>query len=109
MAEELATQDEGVSALLAFVFSGAIGSPEGKGVSYALAEATATTFSWVTALDDMDGPPTPIDRYLITFDKQAREVFPPRPSYSPRRSSRVLSSQQQANSWLHRPGSPTAR
>ncbi len=79
MAEELATQDEGVSELLAFVFSGAIGSPEGKGVSYALAESTATSFSWVAALEDMDGPPTPIDRYLVTFDRQARKVFPPRP------------------------------
>ena len=79
MPEKLATQDEGVSALLAFVFSGAIGSPEGKGVSYALAEATATSFSWVTALEDMDGPPVPIDRYLITFNRRAREVLAPRP------------------------------
>ncbi len=79
MAEELATQDEGVSALLSFMFSGAIGSPEEKGVSYALAETTATTFSWVAALEDMDGPPTPIDRYLITFDRQARKILPPRP------------------------------
>ncbi len=79
MAEELATQDEGVSALLSFMFSGAIGSPEEKGVSYALAKTTATTFSWVAALEDMDGPPTPIDRYLITFDRQARKILPPRP------------------------------
>ncbi|KAK4144547.1 uncharacterized protein C8A04DRAFT_36543 [Dichotomopilus funicola] len=76
---KLATQDEGVSALLAFVFSGAIGSPEGKGVSYALAEATATSFSWVAALEDMDGPPVPIDRYLITFNRLHREILAPKP------------------------------
>lgn len=79
MPEKLATQDEGVSALLAFVFSGAIGSPEGKGVSYALAEATATSFSWVTALEDVDGPPVPIDRYFITFNRRARQILAPRP------------------------------
>ncbi|KAM5441253.1 hypothetical protein MferCBS31731_003682 [Microsporum ferrugineum] len=33
MSEELMTQDEAVSALLAFVYSGAIGSPKGKGVA----------------------------------------------------------------------------
>lgn len=78
MPEKLATQDEGVSALLAFVFSGAIGPPEGKGVSYALAESTATSFSWVAALEDMDGPPVPIDRYLITFNRLSKEILAPR-------------------------------
>jgi hypothetical protein len=79
MPEQLATQDEGVSALLSFMFSGAIGSPKGKGVGYALAEATATTFSWVAALEDIDGLPVPIDRYLVTFDRRSREILPPKP------------------------------
>ena len=60
------------------MFSGTIGSLEGKGVSYALAEAPATFFSWVVALEDMDGPPVPIDRYLITFNRLSREILAPR-------------------------------
>ncbi|KAK4038308.1 hypothetical protein C8A01DRAFT_17583 [Parachaetomium inaequale] len=79
MTEELATQDEGVAALLAFVYSGAIGSPKGKGVGYALAEATATNFTWVAALEGIDGPPVPIDRYRISFNRRTREILPPQP------------------------------
>jgi hypothetical protein len=79
MTEELATQDEGVAALLAFVYSGAIGSPKGKGVGYALAEATAPIFTWVAALEDIDGPPAPIDRYRISFNRRTRKILPPTP------------------------------
>ncbi|KAJ8125628.1 hypothetical protein O1611_g8010 [Lasiodiplodia mahajangana] len=79
MPDELMTQDEAVSALLAYVFSGAIGPPKGKGVGYALVEATPTTFSWSAALEDIDGPPTPIDRYVINIDRQSREIHPPKP------------------------------
>jgi hypothetical protein len=45
MAEKLMTQDEAVSALLAFVYSGAIGSPKGKAAAYALIETTPAAFS----------------------------------------------------------------
>ncbi|KAH0497864.1 hypothetical protein TgHK011_005146 [Trichoderma gracile] len=79
MSGEPATQDEAVSALLAFVFSGALGSPKGKGVSYALIEATPTAFAWLAALEDIDGPPMPIDRYLIKFDRVSKEICPPKP------------------------------
>jgi hypothetical protein len=79
MTEELATQDEGVAALLAFVYSGAIGSPKGKGVGYALAEATAPIFTWVAALEDIDGPSAPIDRYRISFNRRTRKILPPTP------------------------------
>lgn len=110
MPKTLATRDEGVSALLAFVFSGAIGSPEGKGVSYALAKTTATSFSWVAALEDMDEPPVPTDRYLITFNRLSREILAPRPIVlSNGEKSQMLCSQQRANIWPHRPGSLTAR
>lgn len=50
------TKDEAASALLAYVFSGALGSAKGKGVGYALIETTPTTFSWSAGLEDMDGP-----------------------------------------------------
>ncbi|KAI0099681.1 hypothetical protein GGR51DRAFT_576126 [Nemania sp. FL0031] len=48
MLDEFMTQDEAMSALLASVFSGAIGSLKGKGVGYALIEATPTTFSYLS-------------------------------------------------------------
>ncbi|KAL7620888.1 hypothetical protein AAE478_008198 [Parahypoxylon ruwenzoriense] len=79
MPDELMTQDEAVSALLAYVFSGAIGSPKGKGVGYALIEATPTTFSWSAALEDIDGPASPIDRYLIKINRQSKEIYHPNP------------------------------
>ncbi|KAK3337700.1 hypothetical protein B0T19DRAFT_348920 [Cercophora scortea] len=78
MSEHLLTQDEAVSALLAFVFGGAIGSSNGKGVGYALIEETHTTFSWSAALKDFDGPPGPISRYLIKIDRRSKEISPPK-------------------------------
>ncbi|ROW05925.1 hypothetical protein VPNG_08000 [Cytospora leucostoma] len=77
MQGELSTQDEAVSALLAHVFSGAIGSAAEKGVAYALVESTPTSFSWWVALEDLDGPPRPIDRYLIKFDRRSRHFSTP--------------------------------
>lgn len=79
MSGELMTQEEAASALLAYVFSGAIGSPKGKGVAYALMKSTPTTFSWSAALEDIDGPSTTITRYLVTIDRRSREISPPRP------------------------------
>ncbi|KAI5857389.1 hypothetical protein GGS23DRAFT_587861 [Durotheca rogersii] len=77
MSEALATQDEALSRLLAYVFSGAIGPPEGKGVGYALVEAKPTAFSWLASLEDIDGPPAPVDRYLIKIDRLSRDICPP--------------------------------
>jgi hypothetical protein len=77
--KKLPRRTEGVSALLSFMFSGAVGPAMGKGVGYALAEATATTFSWVAALEDIDGLPVPIDRYLVTFDRRSREILSSKP------------------------------
>ncbi|KAI3324464.1 hypothetical protein HD806DRAFT_492678 [Xylariaceae sp. AK1471] len=79
MSEGLMTQDEAASALLAYIFSGAIGSPKGKGVGYALIKATQTTFSWSAALEDIDGPATPVFRYLVKIDRESREISPPEP------------------------------
>ncbi|KAI9708790.1 MAG: hypothetical protein M1820_003745 [Bogoriella megaspora] len=81
MAEEYMTQDEAASALVAYIFSGAIGPSKGKGVCYALIQATATTFSWSAALEDADddAPAGPIDRYLINIDRRSKEVSAPKP------------------------------
>lgn len=73
------TPDEAISALLAFIFSGALGSSKGKGVGYALVESTPTTFSWWAALEDIDGPPVPIDRYLVKINRRTRTILPPEP------------------------------
>lgn len=72
-----ATQDEALSKVLGYVFSGAIGPPKGQGVGYALVEATPTAFSWLASLENIDGPPTPIDRYLIKIDRLSRDIYPP--------------------------------
>ncbi|KAH9903823.1 hypothetical protein F4778DRAFT_100814 [Xylariomycetidae sp. FL2044] len=79
MSERLMTQDESIKALLAFIFSGAIGSPKGKGVSYALIAEKPTTFSWSVALEDIDASPTHIDRYQVKIDTQSKEISPPEP------------------------------
>lgn len=71
------TEDEAASALLAFVFSGALGSPNGRGVGYALIETTPTTFSWSAALEDIDGPAVPVDRYLVKIDRRSGAISPP--------------------------------
>lgn len=71
------TQDEALSALLAYVFSGAIGPPNGKGVGYALIESTPEMYSWSASLEDFDGPPAPIDRFLIKIDRRSRSISSP--------------------------------
>ena len=73
------TQDEAVVALLAYAFSGAIGSAKGKGVTYALIRNTPTTFAWSVGLEDIDADPAPIDRYLIQIDRQSKKILPPEP------------------------------
>ncbi|KAL9092996.1 MAG: hypothetical protein Q9165_004134 [Trypethelium subeluteriae] len=73
------TEDDAVSALLTYIFSGIIGSPKSKGASYALVKATPTTFSWMAALEDFDEPPTATPRYLIEIDRRSRNISPPEP------------------------------
>ena len=73
------SQDEAASALVAHIFSGAIGSPEGKGVSYSLLEATNSAFSWIAALEEEDSTGQPIDRYLVDIDRVSRKIQPPMP------------------------------
>ncbi|KAI0867770.1 hypothetical protein GGS24DRAFT_514640 [Hypoxylon argillaceum] len=79
MSKAFVTQDEAASALLAYIFSGAIGSSKGKGVGYALIKEDHNTFSWSAALEDIDAPPAPISRYLIKIDRQSKEISPPEP------------------------------
>ena len=71
-------QDEAASALLAYMFSGAVGDSKGKGVCYALIDTTSTSFTWSAALGDIDGPPTSIDRYLISIDRRSKEISSPK-------------------------------
>ncbi|KAL8740214.1 MAG: hypothetical protein Q9184_008519, partial [Pyrenodesmia sp. 2 TL-2023] len=71
------------STLLAFAFAGGIGAPEGKGVSYALISATPSTFAWSAALEDIEGPPMPVDRYMVEIDRRSKQVRPPQPIILP--------------------------
>ena len=79
MPVESMTKDDAVVALLAYAFSGAIGSAQGKGVTYMLISNTPTTFAWSVALEDEDADPAPIDRYLVKIDRQSRKILPPEP------------------------------
>lgn len=71
------TQDEAASALVTYLFSGAIGSPKDKGVSYSLLEATGGTFSWIAALEEEDSTSQPIDRYRVDIDRVSRMIQTP--------------------------------
>ncbi|KAL8910931.1 MAG: hypothetical protein Q9171_003836 [Xanthocarpia ochracea] len=79
MSNELMTQDEAASILLAYAFAGGIGEPEGKCVIYALIGATPSIFAWSAALEDggFDSPPKPVDRYRVEVDRRSKEVLPP--------------------------------
>ncbi|PTD12893.1 hypothetical protein FCULG_00002891 [Fusarium culmorum] len=79
MATNFLTQDEAASAIVSFAFSGALGSPAGKGVGYALMGTTPDYFIWSAALEELEGPPVPIDRYLIKIDRRSKEISPPTP------------------------------
>ncbi|EHK18193.1 uncharacterized protein TRIVIDRAFT_67392 [Trichoderma virens Gv29-8] len=96
MPENLLTEDDAVTALVAHVFSGAIGPSDGKGVCYALLETTPSSFSWSAALDDMDESDAPVDRYLIKIDRQTKEFSTPKPI--------VLSEQELADAVLSATG-----
>ena len=73
------SQDEAISALVAFIFSGVIGSPKGKGVSYSLLRATDSAFSWIAALEEEGNTGQPIDRYLVDINRVSRKIQPPIP------------------------------
>lgn len=78
MSEQLLSQDDAASALVTYIFSGAIGPPNGKGVAYSLIEATDTAFVWSAALEDIDDESgTPILRYRVKIDRRTREVSTP--------------------------------
>ncbi len=77
--ENIMTQDEAISALVAFISSGVIGSPKGKGVSYSLLKATDSVFSWIAALEEDDSTGGPLDRYCVDIDRVSRKIQNPRP------------------------------
>jgi len=73
------TQDEAGAVLITYIFSGAIGSPQSKGVSYSLLKATDTNFSWIAALEDEDSTGQPLDRYRVDIDRVSRKIQNPTP------------------------------
>ncbi|KAL6818472.1 hypothetical protein GGI42DRAFT_338243 [Trichoderma sp. SZMC 28013] len=79
MSKSLLTEDEGVKALLAYIYSGSAIGPVGKnkGVGYSLLKSSLTSFSWSAAIEDFEGPETPVDRYLIKIDRRTNEISTP--------------------------------
>ncbi|CZR65519.1 uncharacterized protein PAC_15419 [Phialocephala subalpina] len=77
--QSLMTQDDVASALVTYIFSGIIGSPKDKGVSYSLLEATDSTFSWIAALEEEESTGRPIDRYRVDIDRLSRKIQTPMP------------------------------
>jgi hypothetical protein len=75
--QSLMTQDEAASALVTHIFSGAIGSPKGKAVSYSLLGATGSSFSWIAALEEEDSTAQSIDRYRVDIDRLSRKIETP--------------------------------
>lgn len=72
--QKLTNLDEANSALLAYMFSGALGSASGKDVTYSLLEEDDTHYSFVAALEDEDEVGKPIDRYRIVIHRMDGEV-----------------------------------
>lgn len=77
--QSLMTQDDAASALVTYIFSGVIGSPKDKGVSYSLLEATDSTFSWIAALEEEENTGQPVDRYRVDIDRLSRKIQTPMP------------------------------
>jgi hypothetical protein len=69
------SQDEAATAVVTYIFSGAICSPEGKGVSYSL-EATESAFSWIAALEEEDSTGQAIDRYPVDINRVSSRIQP---------------------------------
>lgn len=80
MPQGLMTQEASLSALLAYVFTGALGSAEGKYVYYSLLEASSNTFSWMATLKNHDSDlPSPSNRYRIDIDRRTEQISRPEP------------------------------
>ena len=71
-------QYEAADILLKYVYSGALGSTSGMGVGYALTHTTASTFTNSVALELIDGPPCPLDRYQVEIDRQSGNLSSPK-------------------------------
>ncbi|KAL8838645.1 MAG: hypothetical protein Q9170_002053 [Blastenia crenularia] len=80
---QLLGQDAAAAKLLEYAFAGGIGAAEGRGVCYSLISTSPSTFIWSVALEDFDGPPAPIDRYVVEIDRRSKQVFPPQPVIIP--------------------------
>jgi len=69
------TREEASSAVLAFAFSGAIGSANGKGVTYSHLATDPTTTKWIAGLQDFERMDQPVDRYLVSIDRASKKVM----------------------------------
>jgi hypothetical protein len=69
-------QHEAAAVILEYVYTGALGSTDGKGVGYALMHTTGSIFTYSVALETIDGPPCPVDRYQIEIERIWEAVNP---------------------------------
>jgi hypothetical protein len=69
--------DEAITILLEYMFSGAVGSSVGKGVSYSHVKSTDTALHFIASLEDIDETEVPIDRYKVVIDRLTRQVHTP--------------------------------
>lgn len=83
ISDNLMTQGDAASALVTHIFGGAIGCPDGKGVGYALIEATPEAFTWSACLESWDDNPTSLDRYMLRIDRRSRAIGTPVPIVIP--------------------------
>ncbi|CAG9946355.1 unnamed protein product [Clonostachys rosea f. rosea IK726] len=74
MSQNNMTEDEALSALMSYVFSGGLGAPTGKDAGCSLIEATPTSFSWSVALDGGEEQSAHADRYRINIDRQSGQI-----------------------------------
>ncbi|VUC31935.1 unnamed protein product [Clonostachys rosea] len=79
MSQNNMTEDEALSALMSYVFSGGLGAPTGKDAGYSLIEATPTSFSWSVAVEGGDEASAHADRYRINIDRQSGQIASPNP------------------------------
>jgi len=69
----LMSREEATSAVLAFAFSGAIGSADEKAVIYSRLATDATTTKGVVGLEDLEQEDQPVDRYLTALDRTSKK------------------------------------
>ena len=74
---KLLSVQEGISLLLRLMFSGAVGSANGKAVSYSVLEEKEDCFVFIAALEDIDQTNVPVHRLRIAMDRESGKIDPP--------------------------------